>query len=623
MTERIGRRSTPARWLKPVIALLGLLLVALLAVRLSKPPPKAPEVPAHADGIDVSYSAFNQENRQTLRVRCAESKQETADRLRMRRVEATVFKRGHFAQDVVVSAEEGVATNNLHDFDFSGEARIASKDIAITAETFHLKDLDVLTTGGGVAFVLKGFSGVAGRGLEGYLKINTFKFFDASGTFQRQGEQIRYAAKTLWLIEDKNWLILDRDGILESGSLLVRGDWVSFQFDEKYQHLESYSSVGHAVMKAIPRSGEGPQGFSIAAAQIKCVVGASGRVEQIEVLGATAVDLAGGEVTASLVCDQLRIELDPERQSLRRLELLTPGTITLQKTRQLVVLGNRMTLAFGPAGKLNTLHVEGECRFTQEEVEGRGDLLDYDLTAGSLVLSGGGSRVTSKGNTFQADELTLDPDRNRVVVKKPVRATLAPPSDGVLLSSRPAFVTAGAMEADPGSERIRFTGKVRLLQDDTELTAEQLLFSGGDRLVTASGGVKLAFQDDKTSFVASGDAVELRSAERTATWAGKSTLRQGEDRLEGGKLQLLFGQRTHVETIQAREGVVFTRGDLRGEAVELDWKFDLEQVLFRNQAKITRQKGGVTSGRELQLDLKTRRITVTGEAGRTETIFDG
>lgn len=623
MSERTrGGKRGWSRWLKPAIwGGLIVLTVVLLALRLGRPRRVAAPIPAHADGVDVTYSSFNQENRQTLRLRCAESKQETPDRLRMLRAEATIFKRGHFAQDVVVSAREGVATNNLHNFDFTGEAKIASKDIAITAEAFHLKDLDVLTTDGGVAFAFKGFAGVAGRGLEGFLKINTYKFFDASGTFQRGGEEFRYAAQTLWLIEEKNWLILDKEGLVESGSLHVRGDWVSFQFDDKYQHLQSFSSIGNADMTSVPAGGG--SGFSIAAAQIQCVVGASGKIDQIEVLGATEVALTGGEVEASMACDHLRIELDPARQALKKLELLAPGSITLRESQELVVMGSQMALSFHEDGKLQDLQVTGEARFTREEIQGRGERLGYDFAAGSLVLSGKDCSVSAKGSTFQSSELILDSEKSRVVSRKPVRAVLSPPRDGVLLSARPAFVNAGKMESDQDGDRITFTGKVHLLQDDTELAADRLSFSRTDRLVTAAGGTKLTFQDDKTQFAASGDGVELRSADRTASWTGRTTLRQGGDSLTGGQLLIRFGQRTHVQSIRAQDGVTFTQGDLRGEATELDWLFEQERIQFHKQARITRQKGGTTSGRELLLDLKTRRITVLGETGRTETIFDG
>ena len=130
------------------------------------------------DGIEMKYIAFNKNNQKSLEINCAESKRAENDKTIMKKIRATIFKKGKLDQDILITADRGYASNNINNFFIERNATVYSEDLEIKSDHFEIKGRNKLSTEKIVHYQARGLKGIARKGLEFYLKVNVLKLFE-------------------------------------------------------------------------------------------------------------------------------------------------------------------------------------------------------------------------------------------------------------------------------------------------------------------------------------------------------------------------------------------------------------------------------------------------------------
>jgi lipopolysaccharide export system protein LptA len=180
---------------------------------------------------------------------------------------------------------------------------------------------------------------------------------------------------------------------------------------------------------------------------------------------------------------------------------------------------------------------------------------------------------------------------------------------------------AKAMEMTRRGDLIRFRDNVTLFQEDVELHAGELLFENASQRMTCRSDAELKFVSENEPVELRGQAIVFNHAERKAVISGNASLTQAGNVLGGRQIELDFDPGNELESILARDNVVFSRDNLSARSGALHWPYRKKVIWFRNSAQITRKDAGTTRGQELILNLSTNEITVSSHEDRAETIL--
>jgi lipopolysaccharide transport protein LptA len=610
-------------WLAAVLALAAL-LAALLLVRLLKPPGAAAPgtVYSELDGVNLTYFDFDKDNNKRMEVRCRESRKHDSQRMRMKQVEATIFRSGRIEKDIRVTADSGLVSNNLLHFEISGRARIVSSDFSLSGPRFALENREFLSSRDTVAYELQNLRGSAAAGMEYFLDQNIVKLFETRGTMTRGGEPYAYYAQALWVLEKNDLIIFQNKGELSGGGATVRGDWFSLQFAPDFARLRSAFVSGNCFFSQTAAGADGSATTrEVTANAIELRYDGDGRLEHILVTGSGRIALRDRNGLAMIESDHTDIFIQPLSQSLDRVHVKNRGTLTRRGQDGMVLSGDSLLAVYSAAGALREVRVDDRCEFRSDELRGTAAFIVYDAGLRQVELTGHDATVFSKKNEFRSSRFLIDTRKRQLRSQAGVKATLEPERKSVLLTGKPLFITAASLDMSDRGNSVRFRDKVKLFQDDLELRAGELAIDGRTNRIAAGGRADLKFLNQGEVMALRGQSISFDSPQGRIVISGGAGLQQGGNALNGRHIELAFGSTDQLETILARDNVTFRNRDLSGKSGSLIWDFAGETILFKDSAQISRQNAGTTRGRELFLNLNSSEIVVSSRDERSETVI--
>ena len=613
-----ARGRLPAAWIAAVVALAALPLVIVLL----RPAPRraAPaETAATLEGIDLVYYDFDAENRKKLEVRCRESMRLDDDRLSMNGVTAILFTSGQLDENIRVSADQGTAGNDFHDFFLQGRARIVASEFTLNSRSFQLKDLDIVSGKDSVDFELEGIRGRGWRGLQYYVGQKVLKFFACRGTWTRGGIPYDFRCRVFWAIRRQNLIVLEKDAVLTGEGSTLRSPWISLQLDGDFSLLRKAAAVGRSTFQDEVPAGGGKQSRGIESDLIELYYDSTGQLERIAVRGSGALSVSGGRRSAAMHSQAMDIRMRPETQVLERAQSISRGELKTGGREPLTVSADALEVEFDADGEMVKASAAGNCRFHASELSGTSTRLDHDAAKGLTTISGKETAVRSGRNAFRSIRFQLR--GGDLETDRGVKATIIPERKNALLGARPVFVTAAAMSAVRGGGASRFTGEVSLFQDELELRAGQLVFQGGGGFI-CQGGAEVKFAGGENGPLRMrGQTIELVAGRGRVVIEGEARLEQGGNELAAQRIELAFGADDALQDVYASGAASFRKEDIEGRGQTLHWQYSRQAVVFREGAEIRRRGAGTTRGRELRYDLASNQIVVSGSDDRSETII--
>jgi len=616
-------RSRVHSRLLAVVVLLIVAAVMFFSFHYRKGANTAKIVNTAIDGRNLTYLDFDKNNQKKMAIKCLESQRLSNDRLLMKRITATFFKTDKLEKDIEVVGDSGVASQNFYNFDIHGHARIFSSDFSLSSQSFYLQNRELLSSREMVDFKLNDVSGRAAAGLEYFLNQSILKLFACKGTWVRNGDPYDFQTQTLWVMKKNNLMILQGSAELVGAGATGRADWMSLQFDQDFAHLQSASISGNCFFNMVEVGANGgSQRKEITANFIYVAYDPNGRLRQITVHGAGRISLQDQKNNGQIASDNTEIFLRSESQTLEKVKVLTRGTLTSHGRDNVTVSGDSLSAFYSQDGLLAEIKAEKNCEFSAEGFQGTSAALNYDAARFLIDITGNDAAIISKKNIFNSSHFLIHSRQRKLVSEKGVKATVIPEKKSVLLSSKPLFITAAAMEMTDKGNVIRFKEKVKLFQDEIELHAAEMLFESLSNRMSFSGNADLKFFNGSELLVLRGQTIIFNTAERKIVITGSASLNQAENILGGRQIELGFDVNNQLENILAMDNVTFAKKDLSGKSGLLHWDYNKKIVLFKNSAQITRKDAGTTKGRELLLNLDSNEIKVSSQDDRAETIIN-
>jgi lipopolysaccharide transport protein LptA len=602
--------------------LLVLIAAIFFSMRYGKGGDRRQDGGPSIDGRNLTYFDFDTNNRKSLAIQCQESRRLSNERLLMKTITATFFKSAKLEKDIQVSGDAGIASRSFYDFDIRGRVRIFSSEFSFDGPRFFLENREKLSSRDPVTFKLKNVSGQAAAGMEYYINLSVLKLFQCRGTMIRDGQPYDFQAQTFWVIKKDNVMVLEKKSELTGAGATARGDWMSLKFDPGFVHLQSVTSVGNCFFSMVEKGENGrPQSKEITSDLILIDYDALGRLRQITVHGAGKISLQDQKNKCQIAAEVTKIFLRSETQTLDNVQTLTRGTLSSHGRDNITVSGDLLSAFYSKDGLLVEMKAKKNCEFRTDEFRGTAEALNYDAPLFLFDIAGRDANIVNKRNSFTSNHFQIHSKPQQLQAEKAVKATIMPGGKSVLLSSRPLFIVADAMEMTHRGDLIRFKDKVKLFQDEVELHAGEMLFDNTSNRMTCHGDVELKFGSENGPVELRGQTIVFNHAESRAVISGNASLNQAGNVLGGRQIELDFDRGNQLESILARDNAVFSRENLSARSGSLHWQYRKKVIWFRNAAQITRKDAGTTKGQELILNLDSNEITVSSREDRAETVI--
>ena len=108
-----------------IFILIIFLVVVFLVISELKPRENINQITEfEPDGIDMKYTIFSKENKKRLELSCIESKSQGKTKTLMKKINATIYKKGKLDQDISISGESGYVDDNFNKFYIEKKANI-------------------------------------------------------------------------------------------------------------------------------------------------------------------------------------------------------------------------------------------------------------------------------------------------------------------------------------------------------------------------------------------------------------------------------------------------------------------------------------------------------------------
>ncbi|MBN2399786.1 MAG: LPS export ABC transporter periplasmic protein LptC [Candidatus Aminicenantes bacterium] len=619
---KLKNASNRRSWLLASGVLLILVMAMLFLLWNKKGVGPSKIVNTAVDGVNLTYLDFDKSNQKRMEVKCRESRQYKNERMRVKKITATIFKTDKLEKDIQVAAESGIISNNLHDFEISDRARIYSSDFSLSSQSFTLKNRELLTSAEKVDYEVQNISGTAAAGLEYFLDQGILKLFETRGTLMKNGQPCAFYAQTLWVIKKSNLIIFQNKGELAGGGATVSGDWLSLQFDRDFASLQTAFVSGNCFFNMHESSEIGAaQSKEISADLIFITYDSAGRLQHISVTGSGKITLEDKKNKGRIASDKIEIYLRPESQTLEKVHVRSRGTLTNRGRDNISLSGDSLFALYSADGQLTQIKADDHCEFSTDDLKGTADFITYDVGRFLIDITGKDAAIFSKKNIFNSSHFLVHTRKRLLNSSQGVKATIWPGQKNVLLSSKPLFITASVMEMADRGHTIRFREKVKLFQDELELHAGDMFYNSRKNLMAFSENVNLKFINENELVILRGQTISFDTPGRRIMVVGNASLNHAENTLTGRQIELCFEQANRLENILARDHVTFNKKDLSGKSGSLHWSFTKNIIRFKNSAQISRKGAGTTKGRELLLNLHSNEIEVSSQEDRAETII--
>jgi lipopolysaccharide export system protein LptA len=312
------------------------------------------------------------------------------------------------------------------------------------------------------------------------------------------------------------------------------------------------------------------------------------------------------------------VELEPlAKDSKRNRRTLTGNTVTGRV--------NRAT------EDLSDLVIDGDAKVVDGKREGNAARATY-TAANETVLLRGKPVIWDESARANADEIDANLREQESLARGRVRTTYysRETTGGAApfkKSKSPVFVTSERALIKHAEGVARYTGDVRIWQDDNFVSAETIELDNKERQMLAWTNVESAVysveretEDGKKEIVptfASAERMSYRDESRLVHYEGKVRIRQGTDRVEAAVADALLDQDNKLTQLTASKDVVLTQPQRRGTGDQLVYTAEKDTaVLTGNLAQVEdKDRGLATKGARLTMHLRDARIEVNDESG--------
>ncbi|MCK4835411.1 MAG: hypothetical protein KAT17_02175 [Candidatus Aminicenantes bacterium] len=571
------------------------------------------------DGIKMKYIAFNKNNQKSIEVRCAESKRAEDDKTLMKKINATIFKKGKLDQEIYISADRGYSSNNINRFFIEKNARIHSKDLEVKSESFTITSRNKLSTEKVVQYTARGLKGIAYKGLVFYLKLNVLKLFDTEGIYNRDAQKFDYKTTLLWVIDKNHSVVFEKGTEIKDKNTILRSDQLNMIFDEDFKQIKQSKSNKNSYL--FRENQEKNETIEIKSKSLHGVYTKSGELKTVVARRNARVIMKDPKNLTEIFSPFIKIEFQPQTGQISKVWMTKKGQVKNSGTSNFWISAQEIHLWFRK-GEMIRGEATKNCKFHINDYHGHTKKLTYDVKKNLIHLIGDESTIKKDQNTFISRDFVVDTKQDILSSSEGIKSIILPEKKNALFSTDSIFINSKIIEIHQRDNKILYKNKIRLQQDDTILTADNLEILDQNKM-DAQGSVSLLFKDKEEEINLRGDNIVFDPEPKTITIKENGILKNKDRMLNAKYIRITFNKDQELDNIYGENEVRFIKDKIQGNSKKVNWEYKKEIMIFLESAQIKSQSKGITRGDRLRLDLKDNKIMIlSDQQNRSETIIE-
>ncbi len=566
---------------------------------------------------------FNKKNKKSIEFKCIESKIEHDNKIAMKKVDGTIFKKGRMDKDLKIVADNGLFENDFYNFFVEKNAKIVSDNFTIKSDSFFLKDRLILSTDKIVHFNAENLNGYARKGMKFNIKLNVLKFFDTEGTLKKNNKIFEYKTAALFFAEKNKTLILQKESKIESKESLLKSDRIAMKFTDDLKKVKISVASGncHLILGDKTKSNDYKEIRSENIRSFFDLEAKEANIKKLVISKKGSVEIKTESNLTKMESDLIGIYFEKDTGKIETIKMLSYGTVKNEGKTNFTISSNKIELNFDN-GEINICKAMGRCNFKIDEYKGKSDILIYDIDKKNMGISGKNSVIKIKNNRFNSNHrFVVETDKKRLSSSKGIKSIVKFNKENVLFSSKSIFINSKRMVYQSKEENFQYEGNVHLNQENTVLNSEKLRINKENDVI-ASGNVFLSFKNKDDEVILSGEKINFDSNKKNIVIDIKGEIRNGKNILKAEKLFIKFNKNNEIDSVNGEDKVDFKKEDIYGSSKKVIWLFKKDFIIFKDSAQLQRKNGAITKAKELKFDLKNNKIiTVSDKTKRTETIL--
>src|SRR5581483_12213792 len=255
----------------------------------------------------------------------------------------------------------------------------------------------------------------------------------------------------------------------------------------------------------------------------------------------------------------------------------------------------------------------------------------FMLADKTIKLSGDEPAVWDSAARTQAEEIIINTETGKGEAHRRVRTTYynkektggAAPFANL---RSPVFVTANNVEIEDNGDKVIYTGTARAWQDQNFVAADKISLTKENKQMIADGHVSSGLSQLKRAQKGTKETVPMfaksarmsfNDSDRRIRYEGGVEVKQGTDTLKAQTLDVFLKNGSNdVDHIVADNSVSLTQPGRRGSGDHAEYNAEANTiVLTGNLAKIEDDERGLTSGRQLTLNMSDDKISIEDQRG--------
>lgn len=572
-----------------------------------------------ADGVGMIHVRFNNKNKRSIEFKCKESKKVNDNKIAMKNVDGTIFKKGRMNKDIKIVSDKGLFENNFYNFFVEKNAKIISDDFTIKSDSFFLKDRLILSTDKIVNFKAVDLNGYARKGMKFNLKTNILIFFDTEGTLKKNNKIFKYKTAKLIFLEKNKALILQKESKIESKDSLLKSNRIAMKFSDDLKKVKSSYASGncHLILGDKKKSNDYKE---ILSEDIRCFFDLEANIKKLVISEKGSVEIKTESNLIKMSSDLIGIYFEEDSGKIETIKMFSRGKVSNRGKTNFTISSNKMELNFDN-GKIKICKAMRECSFKIDEYRGKSDILIYDIDRKNISIRGKNSIIRIKNNTFNSNRFFVETDKKILSSLKGIKSIIKLNKENVLFSSKSIFINSKKMVFLSKEEKFNYEGNVHLNQENTVLNSEKLGINNKNDVI-ASGNVFLSFKNNEDEITLKGEKVNFDSNERMIIININGKIENDKNILKADTLYVKFNKENEIESINGEDKVNFKKEDIYGSSKKVSWLFKKDLIIFKDSAQLQRENGAIIKGKELKFNIKNSKIiTISDEIKRTETIL--
>ncbi len=371
-------------------------------------------------------------------------------------------------------------------------------------------------------------------------------------------------------------------------------------------------------------------GRSLSASFLEMIYSSSGEylesghaTGQVTLSGVPLGDSSQAEIRR-LKADTVRFQFYPRDNQLQSFDAddhvdvlyhkppLPPDQGSAQESR---TSSSKMRATFREAdGKADSVRQSGDFVYQDGSRTATSATSDYDA-AKEILLLRGSPRIVDQNSTTTGELVRYDQGQKILSVSGSVRSVLSPRDAGQATpfsssseASSPSVVTAEMMEYWTETSRVRYSGKVQMLSENSQMSARTLELRDAGVQVDADGDVR--------------HLLPRTEGERQQQRAGSLKTPAGPARAKSGsKASPILVQSAHLKYLKEQNSIHYT-GNVILQSDDIWMSSDSLDAMFSSEGKVeqaaargklqVRQAGREVKGQNGDYDLNLGKFVVTG-----------